>query len=65
LNSEPEVTRRNKIFPGHENSGTGENLGKSFEMHENHFGVSRMNFFRGKVGVHTRVGGDFQSDIEI
>lgn len=46
LNSEPEITRKNEIFPGTENFGS---RGKSYE-------VSRMNFFNGKVGMRDPIG---------
>ncbi len=62
MNSEPEITRRNKIFPGPENFGSGEDWEKLVGVSENHAGVRRMKFFNGKDGLHNFFGIVFQPD---
>jgi hypothetical protein len=71
LNSEPDITRRNKIFPGPENFGTRENGGKLVGVIEDHSGKShllqklnlrnfkirQMDYFSEKVGLHTLISG--------
>jgi hypothetical protein len=56
LSSEPEITRKNEIFPDTENSCSRENGGKLG-------GVRWMNFSGGKVGLYTLISVVSRPDI--
>lgn len=62
MNSGPEITRRDEIFPDTENYGISKDREKFARVSEYRSMVGRMIFFCRKVGFFTQMGGVSQPD---